>query len=118
MFENVPLKDSSRLSYSFLIYIVKTGCLNNLKRIHTIAMTTNGLTLLKCLPELREAGLNALNVSLDTLQEKKFETITRRKGWSKVMAGIDYALEMGFNPVKVIFLNVYLAGGDGKFLKF
>ena len=86
--------------YSCNIFI--TDNLKSLKRLDTIAMTTNGLTLLKSLAELQEVGLNAVNVSLDTLQEKKFEDITRRKGWSKIMAGIDYALQMGFNPVKVI----------------
>lgn len=80
-----------------------------LGRISVIALTTNGLTLRKSLLELREAGLNALNVSLDTLQEKKFETITRRKGWSKVMDGIDYALQMGFNPVKVNFYTYVIS---------
>lgn len=66
-----------------------------------VAMTTNGLTLVRQLPGLQKAGLDALNISLDTLNEEKFEKITRRKGWSRVMAAIDLALELGYNPVKV-----------------
>lgn len=42
-----------------------------------VAMTTNGITLRKKLPELTEAGLDALNISLDTLNPKKFSFITR-----------------------------------------
>lgn len=43
-------------------------------------MTTNGITLARKLPLLRDAGLNLLNISLDTLVPQKFEFITRRKG--------------------------------------
>ncbi len=45
-----------------------------------VAMTTNGITLARHLPELKAAGLTQLNVSLDTLKDFKFEIITRRKG--------------------------------------
>lgn len=71
-----------------------------------IGMTTNGLMLTKQLANLQKVGLNALNVSLDTLNSEKFQKITRRKGWSRVMDGIEYALELGFNPVKVIYFAV------------
>jgi len=77
--------------------------LNDLRELglQTIAMTTNGVTLAKKLPALKEAGLDLLNISLDTLISAKFEFITRRKGWDRVMKGIDTALELGYNPVKV-----------------
>lgn len=64
-------------------------------------MTTNGLVLTRQLPALQRAGLDSLNISLDTLKEQKFEQFTRRKGWVKVMAGIDLAIQLGYNPVKV-----------------
>ena len=48
--------------------------------IETVAMTTNGIKLPRMLPRLREAGLNLLNISLDTLVPAKFEFITRRLG--------------------------------------
>lgn len=66
-------------------------------------MTTNGLTLTKHLVDLQRAGLNALNISLDTLQQNKYGNITRRDGrlLKKVLAGIDLALQLGFSPVKV-----------------
>lgn len=78
--------------------IQQVGKIEGLKKI---AMTTNGITLSKKLKSLKEAGLNQLNISLDTLIEKKFEFITKRKGWSNVMSSIDSALDHGFSPLKV-----------------
>ncbi|XP_060081577.1 molybdenum cofactor biosynthesis protein 1-like isoform X1 [Ylistrum balloti] len=77
--------------------------LNELRDIglQTIAMTTNGVTLARKAPALQEAGLDLINVSLDTLISAKFEFISRRKGWNHVMKGIDTALDLGYNPVKV-----------------
>ena len=69
--------------------------------LETIAMTTNGITLTKNLAALRDAGLDVINVSLDTLVAAKFEFITRRSGWNRVMQAIDAALEMGYRPLKV-----------------
>ena len=64
-------------------------------------MTTNGVTLSKHLPALKDAGLDQINISLDTLIAPKFELITRRKGWQRVMHSMDDAIDMGFSPVKV-----------------
>lgn len=77
--------------------------LNSLRPLglEAIAMSTNGITLAKKLPALKEAGLDLINISLDTLIPAKFEFITRRKGWNSVMEGIEKALEMGFHPLKV-----------------
>lgn len=66
-----------------------------------VAITTNGLTLLRQLVSLQRAGLDMLNISLDTLKSERFEKITRRKGWERVMMGIDLALQLQYNPVKV-----------------
>ena len=79
------------------------GHLKPLKKagLETIAMTTNGITLVKNLPALHDAGLDSINISLDTLVPAKFEFITRRHGWDRVMQAIDAALEMGYRPLKV-----------------
>lgn len=61
-------------------------------------MTTNGLTLTRQLVALQRAGLDLLNISLDTLQPQKYEIITRRKGWERVIAGIDLAIQLGYKP--------------------
>ncbi|XP_067841255.1 molybdenum cofactor biosynthesis protein 1 isoform X2 [Heptranchias perlo] len=75
--------------------------LRKLGKLRTIAVTTNGINLARLLPDLKEAGLNLLNVSLDTLVPAKFEFIARRKGFHKVMEGINKAIDLGYDPVKV-----------------
>ncbi|KAM9340917.1 molybdenum cofactor biosynthesis protein 1-like [Symphorus nematophorus] len=75
--------------------------LRKLEGLKTIAVTTNGMNLARLLPKLKDAGLNLINISLDSLVPAKFEFIVRRKGFHKVMEGIDKAIEMGYNPVKV-----------------
>lgn len=75
--------------------------LKKLEGLKTLAMTTNGLLMVRKLPALKQAGINLLNVSLDTLISQKFEFITRRKGFEKVLQGIDLALDLGFKPLKV-----------------
>ncbi|KAM3930685.1 molybdenum cofactor biosynthesis protein 1 isoform 2-T2 [Leptodactylus fuscus] len=75
--------------------------LRKLEGLKTIALTTNGINLARLLPKLQEAGVDVLNVSLDTLVPAKFEFIVRRKGFHKVMEGIQRAVELGYNPVKV-----------------
>ncbi|XP_068024772.1 molybdenum cofactor biosynthesis protein 1 isoform X3 [Melanerpes formicivorus] len=77
------------------------GQLYKLEGLKTIGVTTNGINLTRMLPRLKEAGLNAINISLDTLVPAKFEFIVRRKGFHKVMEGIHKATELGYRPVKV-----------------
>ncbi|XP_007937620.2 molybdenum cofactor biosynthesis protein 1 [Orycteropus afer afer] len=75
--------------------------LHQLEGLRTIGVTTNGINLARLLPKLQKAGLNAINISLDTLVPAKFEFIVRRRGFHKVMEGIHKAIELGYNPVKV-----------------
>ena len=79
------------------------GNLNSLRPmgLQDIAVTTNGLMLKSKLDSYKRSGLNQINISLDTMVPTKFEFLTRRKGWKRVMDGIDRAIELGFNPVKV-----------------
>lgn len=72
--------------------------------LKSVAMTTNGLTLTRQLPSLQKAGLDCLNISLDTLKEARFEKFSRRRGWNRVIAAIDLAVQLGYNPVKVNIL--------------
>lgn len=62
------------------IYMFLTERLRQLDGLEDLALTTNGVTLSRVLPDLQKAGLNLLNISLDTLVPSKFEFITRRKG--------------------------------------
>ncbi|XP_033279977.2 molybdenum cofactor biosynthesis protein 1 isoform X4 [Orcinus orca] len=75
--------------------------LHQLEGLRTIGITTNGINLARLLPQLQEAGLSTINISLDTLVPAKFEFIVRRKGFRKVMEGIHKAIELGYSPVKV-----------------
>ncbi|XP_030051638.1 molybdenum cofactor biosynthesis protein 1 isoform X2 [Microcaecilia unicolor] len=75
--------------------------LRKLEGLKTIAITTNGINLARQLPRLKEAGLDGLNISLDTLIPAKFEFIARRKGFHKVMEGIHKAIDLGYTPLKV-----------------
>ncbi|XP_047467646.1 molybdenum cofactor biosynthesis protein 1 isoform X2 [Mugil cephalus] len=75
--------------------------LRKLEGLKTIAVTTNGINLARLLPKLKDAGLDLINISLDSLVPAKFEFIVRRKGFHKVMEGIDKAIELGYNPVKI-----------------
>ncbi|XP_028294385.1 molybdenum cofactor biosynthesis protein 1 isoform X2 [Gouania willdenowi] len=75
--------------------------LKKLEGLKTVAVTTNAINLARLLPKLKEAGLDLINISLDSLVPAKFEFIVRRKGFHKVMEGIDKAIELGYNPVKI-----------------
>ncbi len=66
-----------------------------------IALTTNGSTLRNVAQELRDAGLDRINVSLDSLQRDRFLALTRRDELENVLQGINEAQAAGFAPVKV-----------------
>lgn len=66
-----------------------------------IGITTNAVALSRKLRALQAAGLDQINLSLDTLIPAKFEFITRRRGLDKVMKSIDTALELGYDPLKI-----------------
>lgn len=66
-----------------------------------IALTTNGATLRNIATELRNAGLDRINVSLDSLQRERFLAMTRRDELDNVLAGITEAVATGFDKVKV-----------------
>ena len=66
-----------------------------------IAMTTNGVSLPLVAAELKAAGLTRVNVSLDSFKRDRFLELTRRDDLDRVLAGVDAALEVGFDPVKI-----------------
>ena len=66
-----------------------------------LALTTNGATLRNIAGELRSAGLDRINVSLDSLRHDRFLAMTRRDELQNVLAGITEAQAAGFSPVKV-----------------
>ncbi len=66
-----------------------------------ISLTTNGIGLARRAEALVAAGVNRLNVSMDTLQPDRFATITRRDRLSDVLAGLAAARAAGLDPVKI-----------------
>src|SRR6185312_10694399 len=66
-----------------------------------LSLTTNGVALARLAAPLAAAGLDRVNVSLDTLDPELFRTLTRRDRHERVIAGIDAALDAGLGPVKI-----------------
>ena len=66
-----------------------------------LALTTNGIGLADRAQALASAGLNRINISLDTLSPETFKELARRDRLADVLAGIDAALAAGLSPVKV-----------------
>jgi cyclic pyranopterin phosphate synthase len=73
-----------------------------------LSITTNGATFRLLAHDLRAAGLDRVNISLDSLQRGRFEEMTRRDELHRVLDGIASAQEAGFDPVKI---NVVLQRG-------
>jgi GTP 3',8-cyclase len=84
------------------------GLLARLPGAPRVVMTTNGLLLARHAQGLRAAGLQRLNVSLDTLRPERFERIARRPGLDKVRDGLRAAADAGFTGTK---LNMVVMGG-------
>jgi cyclic pyranopterin phosphate synthase len=66
-----------------------------------ISLTTNGIGLDRLAEPLRAAGLDRINVSLDTLRPETFRTLARRDRLPDVLAGLEAAARAGLTPVKV-----------------
>lgn len=84
--------------------------------IENVSLTTNGVLLPKMADDLKKAGLSRVNISLDTLDPVKFHEITRVGKLDDTLAGIDAALDAGFNPVKIN--SVVVKSLDQDFLEF
>ena len=66
-----------------------------------LSMTTNGATLALVAGDLHRAGLQRVNISIDTLDPERFFELTKRRELERVLEGIDAAVEAGFSPVKI-----------------
>ena len=69
--------------------------------LRELAMTTNGAGLVKHAQRLREAGLDRLNVSLDTLDAERFRRLTRTGDLTRVLEGLQAARKAGFERIKL-----------------
>jgi GTP 3',8-cyclase len=75
--------------------------LSAVEGVRDIALTTNGMLLDEQAEPLRAAGLQRINISLDTLREEVFKQITRRTGLDRVLAGIAAAQSAGFKQIRL-----------------
>ena len=76
--------------------------------IREVCLTTNGILLPELAKQLKEAGVKRVNLSLDTLDPQKYAYITRIGQLEQFRAGLEAALEAGFDKVKI---NAVLIGG-------
>ncbi|MBU4310327.1 GTP 3',8-cyclase MoaA [bacterium] len=98
-----------------VVYLIEA--LSNLEGIRDLSMTTNGILLKDYAEDLKNAGLQRINVSLDSLDANKFNRITKVRKLSLVLDGIEEALKRGLEPVKI---NVVVMKGinDDEVLDF
>ena len=85
-----------RKNLSFLVKKLK-----QVSGIHQVTLTTNGIFLYDQMDELAAAGIDGINISLDTLNPQLFEKITRRNGLEDVLQGFYKALEYPQIPLKI-----------------
>ena len=98
--------------------LVRRGCVDlvekikNVSGIETVGMTTNGVLLAEYAKALKEAGLDSVNVSLDTLDETEFQRLTGRDELNAVLAGINAAKEAqipGFASRRILSARSFAA---------
>lgn len=78
----------------------------------TLALTTNGVALARRAEELRNAGLDALNVSIDTVDATRFESLTGGGRLSSVLDGLEAARDAGFDRLKLNAVLLETTNGD------
>ena len=85
--------------------LVRRGLVDIVRRTHELgvetSLTTNALGLSRTAAALAEAGLDRINVSLDTVRREVFHTITRRDRFDDVVAGLEAARLAGLGPIKI-----------------
>jgi cyclic pyranopterin phosphate synthase len=77
--------------------------LRQVEELEEISLSTNGILLPRFATELRLAGVDRVNISLDTLRRERFERIARRpvRVFDEIMSGLDAAERVGFAPLKI-----------------
>jgi cyclic pyranopterin phosphate synthase len=75
--------------------------LASLPQVPEVAMTTNGLLLKRLAPQLAAAGLDRVNISLDTLDPERYSELTRGGRVGDAVAGIHTALDVGLVPIRL-----------------
>lgn len=97
--KHVRLTGGEPLVRKGIVGLIQT--IKQIEGIESVALTTNGILLPAMASDLKNAGLDRVNISLDSLDEEQYHTITRCGKLTDVLAGIDAALRYGFDPVKI-----------------
>lgn len=82
-----------------VVYLIAS--IKNIPGIEDLSLTTNGILLSRYAEELKSAGLDRVNVSLDTLKPERYREITRSGDLSLVLKGIEAIEKVGLNPIKI-----------------
>lgn len=83
-------------------------CCSKPSQINTVAMTTNGYRLSKNVKRWKEAGLSRVNISIDSFDERLFNQITGTNRYSKVIEGIESAIDCGLQvKLNTVLMNSY-----------
>src|SRR4030066_1545417 len=86
--------------------------ISNIDGIRDLSLTTNGILLSRYADKLVEAGLERINISLDSLQPDRFKEITRGGELNLVMKGIESAEKAGLTPIKVNMVPIHGLNSD------
>ncbi|MGO8763267.1 MAG: GTP 3',8-cyclase MoaA [Desulfobaccales bacterium] len=87
--------------------LVRRGALEFIRRLHQVpgieevCLTTNGVRLAELAPDLLATGLRHLNLSLDSLRRDRYRELSGFDQFDNVMAGLELAAALGFNPIKI-----------------
>ncbi len=95
----IRLTGGEPLARKNIQYLVKR--LKEIEGIEELSMTTNGILLKRYAHELKEAGLDRLNISIDSLDKDKYREITRGGSLERVLQGMELAHSLGISPIKV-----------------
>jgi len=99
--KRIRLTGGEPLMRSNLLLLVQELCELKRQGLQELTMTTNGSQLQRLAKPLRRAGLDRLNISLDTLKTHRFTALTRRGKLTDVLAGIDEACAAGFKRIRL-----------------
>ena len=90
-----------------------TKLISSVPGIETVALTTNGVYLAETAKELKAAGLQSVNISLDSTDGATYRRLTGADVLAKVLAGIDEAERAGLSPIKINAVLMRGVNADG-----
>jgi cyclic pyranopterin phosphate synthase len=113
--KKVRLTGGEPLVRKGIAYLLKE--INSIEGIEDVSLTTNGVLLGDKIEELKEAGLRRINISLDTMKKDRFVQITGVDAFDGVIRGIESAVRVGLDPIKI---NTVIIKGfnDDEILQF